>query len=60
MGLIDRVKAKVAYEKESYRLSSEHLKKVAEENPFPPFRERVRMTEADLARWRREQKRKGH
>jgi hypothetical protein len=59
MGLIDKAKKKLGYECESYRMSQEHLKKVAEELPFPKFSERIRMTDADLARWRREQRRKG-
>jgi hypothetical protein len=33
MGILDKVKAKVAYEKESYRLSQEHMAKVAKESP---------------------------
>lgn len=33
MSLIDKVKAKVAYEKESWRLSQEHMAKVRKESP---------------------------
>lgn len=57
MSLIKRIKAKIDYERESFRMSGEHLKKVNEDFPFPPFRERIRMTDDDLAKWRREQKR---
>jgi hypothetical protein len=58
MGLGDKLRAKIAYERESYRMSQEHLKKVAEALPFPKFSERIRMTDADLARWRREHRQK--
>jgi hypothetical protein len=33
MSLLDKIKAKVDYEKESYRLSQEHMAKVRKESP---------------------------
>lgn len=54
MGIFDKAKAKIAYEKESYRMSQEHLKKVAKELPFP--KGYWHMTDAEIARWRREQR----
>lgn len=57
MGLVDKIKTKVAYERESHRMGQEHLRKVAEELPFP--KGYWRMTDAEIARWRREQRGKG-
>lgn len=54
MGLFSKAKAKIAYEKESYRMGKDHLAKVAKELPFP--KGYWRMTDAEIARWRREQK----
>jgi hypothetical protein len=54
MGIFDKAKAKIAYERESHRMGQEHLKKVAEALPFP--KGYMRMTDAEIARWRREQK----
>lgn len=56
MGVIKKFRDKIAYEKESYRMGQEHLREVSEALPFPKFSVRVRMTDAQLAQWRREQK----
>ena len=55
MSLLKKIKDKVAYEKESYRLAGEQLKKVAEELPYPPGY--WHMTDAEIAAWRKKQKR---
>jgi len=57
--LAKKIKDKVAYERESFRMGQEHLKKIAEETPFPPFRQRIRMTPAEVEQWRREQRKRG-
>lgn len=54
MSFIKKIKDKIAYEKESYRLSQEHTKKVAEELPFP--KGYWRMTHAEIVQWRHEQR----
>lgn len=54
MGLFSKAKAKIEYEKESYRMGQEHLKKVAKEHPMP--KGYWHMTDAEIARWRRDQK----
>lgn len=58
MGLVGRIKAKVAYDLESRRMGQEQLRQVAEEMPFPPFRQRIRMTNDEVQQWRREQLKK--
>lgn len=55
MGIVDRIKAKVAYDLESRRMGQEQLRKVAEEMPFPPFLQRIRMTNEEVQQWRRQQ-----
>jgi hypothetical protein len=54
MGIIQRVRDKIAYERESHRMGQEHLKEVSASLPFPKFSVRARMTDADLAQWRRQ------
>lgn len=54
MGMLDKLKAKVAHERESYRMSQDHVRKVAEELPFP--KGYWRMTDEQIAAWRRAQK----
>ena len=54
MSLIKKVKDKVAHERESFRMSQEHVKKAAEEHPYP--KGYWRMTDAQIDQWRREQR----
>lgn len=56
MGFIKKIKDKVAYERESFRMSGEHLKRVMEDHPDPGFRKRIRMTDAQYKEWQRQER----
>ena len=51
--MFQRIKDRVAYERESYRMSQEHLRKIAAELPYP--KGYWRMTTAEIEQWRRDQ-----
>lgn len=47
MGLVAKIKAKVAYERESYRMSQEHLRQVKADSPDLYVKGYWRMTDAE-------------
>lgn len=47
MGIFDKAKAKLAYEKESWRMSQEHLKQVQKDSPELYVKGYWRMTDAE-------------